>query len=473
MALFYAGFNYIWGFGASLKSLIPYINYVTITFGQFNGKWGIKVLKTMGKVRLLSIIMLCAIIAFISLTTSTQQAGAVGYNDRPSTENSLGLQVKSAILIEFETGQVLFEVNPDESLPIASMTKLMTEYIVMNEIGNGRLSWDQVITVTPEAADTHPSESQIYLAAGDQHTVEELYIAMAVGSANDATKALAIAVEGSIQAFVDRMNETAEQMGLTSAVFTSVTGLEDTTMMSARDVVTLARNTLLEYPDFLKYSGLQEYKFRERDTAPMINFNYMLGANVNKSGLKHLAYEGVDGLKTGFISAAGYNFAGTVMRDGTRYISVVMDTRSKDARFLETAALYNYAFATFEKQTLIAPKTEIEGYETVKIKKGVKKEIPVVTSKDITVIGSKDKNAELELVSAEMLTEDQLVAPIAAGTKTGTLTYKFTDHNGQELQYQVDLITTADAEKASWFKLFFRGIGDFFAGLFDSILNIF
>src|SRR5690606_9098230 len=105
--------------------LIPYANYVTITFGQSNGKWGIKVLKTMGKVRLLSIITLCAIVAFISLATSTQQAGAVGYNDRPSTENSLGLQVKSAILIEFETGQVLFEVNPDESLPIASMTKLM------------------------------------------------------------------------------------------------------------------------------------------------------------------------------------------------------------------------------------------------------------------------------------------------------------------------------------------------------------
>lgn len=427
----------------------------------------------MGKVRLLSIIMLCAVLLVTSLATNAGRAGAVGYDNRPSTENELGLQVKSAILIEFETGQVLYEVNPDESLPIASMTKLMTEYIVMQEIGNGRLTWDEVITVTPEAADTDPSESQIYLAAGDQHTVEDLYIAMAVGSANDATKALAIAVEGSIQAFVDRMNETAEQMGLTSAVFTSVTGLEDTTMMSARDVAILARNILQEYPDFLKYSGLQEYKFRERDDAPMINFNYMLGTNVNKSGLKHLAYEGVDGLKTGFIRAAGYNFAGTVQRDGLRYISVVMDTRSKDARFQETATLYNYAFATFEKQTLISPKSEVAGYETVKIKKGVDKSIPVVTNKDVTVLTSKGKQAELELVSADIISEDELVAPIPAGTKAGTLTYKFIDHNGKELQYQVDLITTADAAKASWFKLFFRGIGDFFAGLFDSILNIF
>src|SRR5690606_26429018 len=144
-----------------------------------------------------------------------------------------------------------------------------------------------------------------------------------------------------------------EQLNLESAVFTSTTGLEDTTVMSARDIVNFARIILTEQPEFLEYSSLQEYKFRERDKDPMINFNYMLGTNVNRSGLKHLAYEGVDGLKTGFISAAGYNFAGTVIRDGVRYISVVMDTRSMNARFQETAALYNHAYATFEKQTLL------------------------------------------------------------------------------------------------------------------------
>lgn len=427
----------------------------------------------MEKIRLLSIIILCTLLCISSFAIGGQQVGAVGYNNRPSTENSLGLQVKSAMLIEYETGQVMVEINPDEALPMASMTKLMTEYIVMKEIEKGRLTWDQVITVTPEAADTLPSESQIYLAAGDQHTVEELYIAMAVGSANDATKALAIAVEGSIQGFVDRMNETADQLGLASAVFTSVTGLEETTMMSARDVVTFARIILQECPDFLKYSGMQEYQFRKRDTAPIINFNYMLGANVNKSGLKYLAYEGVDGLKTGFISAAGYNFAGTVMRDGVRYISVVMDTRSKDARFQETATLYNYAFGTFEKKTLLAPKSVVEGYEKVKIKKGVQKDVPVVTATDVTVMTNKGSDAKLELVSSDIMAEDSLIAPIAAGTKVGTLNYKFVDPSGKELQYQVDLLTTEAADKASWFKLFFRGLGEFFSGLFDSILNIF
>lgn len=427
----------------------------------------------MEKFKSTSIILLCTLLCLSSLLLSANKVGAVGYNERPSTENELGLQVKSAMLIEFETGQVMYEVNADEALPIASMTKLMTEYIVLKEIANGRLNWDDIIKVTPEAADTHPSESQIYLAAGDEHTVKELYIAMAVGSANDATKALAIAVSGSLQAFIDRMNETAEQLNLESAIFTSTTGLEDTTVMSARDIVNFARIILTEQPEFLEYSSLQEYKFRERDKDPMINFNYMLGTNVNRSGLKHLAYEGVDGLKTGFISAAGYNFAGTVIRDGIRYISVVMDTRSMNARFQETAALYNHAFATFEKQTLLAPKTVVEEYEKVKIKKGILKEVPVVTSRDVTVMTAKGKEASLELVKADIMTEDELIAPLDAGTKVGTLTYKFTDPNGKDIEYAVDLLTTEKADKASWFKLFFRGIGDFFSGLFNSILNIF
>lgn len=427
----------------------------------------------MGKIRFLSIIILCTLICISSFAIGGKQVGAVGYDNRPSTENSLGLQVKSAILVEYETGQILYEVNPDEALPLASMTKMMTEYIVMKEVDNGRLNWDDVITITPEAADTHPSESQVYLATGDKHTVKELYIAMAIGSANDATKALAIAVEGSIQGFVDRMNETAEQLGLTTAVFTSVTGLEETTMMSARDVATLARTVIQECPEFLTYSSMQEYKFRERDKDPIINVNYMLGTNISKSGFKEIAYEGVDGLKTGFISAAGYNFTGTVERDGLRYISVVMDTRSKNARFMETATLYNYAYATFEKKTLLSPKSVVEGYETVKVKKGVEKQIPVVTASDVTVIINKGTEANLEIASVDIMTEDQLVAPIEAGTKVGTIHYKLVDSNGQTIDYPIDLLTMEDVQKASWFKLFFRGIGDFFSGLFDSILNIF
>lgn len=425
-------------------------------------------------VRLASVMAASLAIWVAVMTLGATNALAVGYDNRPSTDNSLGLQVKSAILIEADSGQVLYEVNPDEPLPIASMTKLMTEYIVMEEITNGRLNWEDIVTVTEEAAKTLPSESQIYLAAGDKHSVRDLYIAMAVGSANDATKALAIEVAGSIQAFVDKMNETAKELGLESAVFTSTTGLEDTTVMSARDVAKLSRIILQKHPNFLEFSSIQDYKFRERDKDPMINFNYMLGTNVNKSGFKDIAYEGVDGLKTGFIEKAGYNFAGTVKRGDLRFISVVMDTRSRNARFFETATLYNYAFGTFEKKTVVPPKTVVETLETVKIKKGVQKTIPVVTDKDITFMVRKGVEPKIEMTSHEITPEDQLVAPLEAGTKVGTVTYTYTDEEtGKELDYTVNLITAEKAEKAGWFKLFFRAIGDFFSNLFDSILNLF
>jgi D-alanyl-D-alanine carboxypeptidase (penicillin-binding protein 5/6) len=436
---------------------------------------GEKRVKVMGRpIRLLSVVAACLAVWITALSYGASTALAVGFDNRPSTENSLGLQVKSAILIEAESGQVLYEVNPDQPLPIASMTKLMTEYIVLEEISSGRLKWEDMITVSAEAADTDPSESQIYLAEGDQHTVEELYYAMAVGSANDATKALATRVAGSLDAFIQKMGETADKLGLESAVFTSVTGFEDTTVMSAGDVGKLARIILLDHPEFLKYSSTQSYKFRERDKDPMINVNSMLGSNVNIPNFKSMAYEGVDGMKTGFIDAAGYNFTGTVKRGDMRYISVVMDTNAKSTRFYETAKLYNYAFNTFEKKTVLPPKSVVETLEKVKIKKGVQKSVPIVTEKDITFMVQKGVAPEITMTKSELLPEAELVAPIEAGTKVGTVTYTYKDTlTGKDLNYTVNLITTEEAEKAGWFKLFFRAIGDFFAGLFNSILDLF
>ncbi|GKU77014.1 D-alanyl-D-alanine carboxypeptidase [Paenibacillus sp. L3-i20] len=432
-------------------------------------------MKVMGRpVRLLSIIAASLALCVAVMSLGATNALAVGYNKRPSTENSLGLQVKSAILIEAESGQVLFEVNPDEPLPIASMTKLMTEYIVLKEIKSGRMTWEQMVTVSPEAANTDRSESQIYLAAGDQHSVKDLYIAMAVGSANDATKALAYAVSGSIEVFVEKMNQTADELGLKTAVFTSVTGFEKTTVMSAADMAKLSQIILRDYPEFLEFSKIQQYKFRERDKHPMINFNYMLGSNVNQEGLKHLAYEGVDGMKTGFIEEAGYNFTGTVKKGDIRYISVVMDASTKSTRFYETAKLYNYAYSTFEKKTVLPPKSVVKTVEKVKIKKGKKKTIPVVTDKDITFMIKKGVEAKIEMSSFELIPEKELVAPIAAGQKVGTVTYKYSDEaTGKDLTYTVNLVTADKAEKASWFRLFFRAIGDFFSNLFNSIMDLF
>jgi D-alanyl-D-alanine carboxypeptidase (penicillin-binding protein 5/6) len=410
----------------------------------------------------------------VMLSLGSAVAMANGYEGRPSTENSLGLQVKAAILIDADSGQVLYEVNSEEPLPAASMTKLMTEYIVLEEITNERLSWDEVITTSAEAASTPADGSSVFLAQGDQHTVRDLYKAMAVGSANDATIALASQIAGSEQGFVKKMNEVAGELGLKTAIFTSATGLSETTVISATDMAKLAQIILSKHPEFLDYSKLQEYKFRERDKDAIVNINWMLGTNVNQQGLKHLAYDGVDGMKTGFIDAAGYNFTGTVKRGEQRFISVVMDTATKSARFNETAKMYNYGFSTFEKKTVLAPKSVVETAKSVKIKKGKKKTLPIVTEKDITFMVKKGVEPKIEVVASDVKKEAELVAPIPVGTVVGTVTYKYTDaETKQELKKTVNLITTEEGTKAGWFRLMFRGIGDFFSGLFNGIVNLF
>lgn len=382
---------------------------------------------------------------------------------------ALSDSVEAAILIDAATGQVLYERNADQPRPPASMTKLMTEYIVLERIASGQLNWSDPVKTSKEAASTPPDGSQIYLAEGDVHTVEELYIAMAVGSANDATIALASHIGGSEAGFVQIMNDTAKGLGLATAHFTGATGLQDDTLISARELARFAGIILNEHGDtFLKYSSMQSYKFRERDKDPMINYNWMLGSNKDVQNFRQYAYEGVDGMKTGYISAAGYCFTGTAKRGDMRLVSVVMGTDSMGERFLETAKLFDYGFNNFEVKTVVAPKTVVENLETVKIKKGVKTEVPVVTDSDVTFLVRKGVEPQIEVAETNVRPADELVAPIASGEKVGTVKYVYTD-GSVKLEKTVNLITSEEAKKGSWWRLMFRGIGDFFRGLFKGI----
>ncbi|WP_397376175.1 D-alanyl-D-alanine carboxypeptidase family protein [Paenibacillus sp. sptzw28] len=396
------------------------------------------------------------------------------YAAKSYTPNTLGLEVSSAILIDVDTGQVLYQVDQDTPHPPASMTKMMTEYIVLDEIKSGRLKWDDIVTATKAAASTPADGSQIYLAEGDKHTVKDLYIAMAVGSANDATVALADHIGGTEQGFVQKMNETAKSLGLNSAHFTTATGLTDTTVISAADLAKFARILLLKHPEFLDYSKIPSYKFRERDKNPMINWNWMLESNKNVQALKKFAYPGVDGMKTGYIGAAGYCFTGTAKRGDMRLISVVMGTSSKEARFLETAKLFDYGFNNFERKTVVAPKTVVKNAESVKIKKGVSKQVPIVTANDVSFLVKKGVEPNIEQTNISLKGEDQLVAPIKQGQVVGTVTFAYKDPDtGKSIQNTVNLIASEDVDKASWWRLMFRSIGDFFAGLFKGIVNLF
>jgi len=403
------------------------------------------------------------------------------------TANELGLQVESAFLMDVATGQVLVDINADEALPPASMSKMMTEYIVLEEIANGNLRWDEEVTVGENAATTTREGSHVFLAQGDKHTVEQLFIAMAVGSANDASIALAERVAGTEEAFAQRMNETAKRLGLTTAHFINATGLgrddmsakyqpssiSGETVMSARDAAMLAYHMLNEHDDFLKYSSIPSYKFRERDKDPLINYNWMLEGNKDVQAFRMYSYEGLDGMKTGHTTAAGYCFTGTAERDGMRLISVVMGAGSQGKRFLETAKLLDYGFNNFEMKTVVQPKSVIETAETVKVKKGVQTSVPIVTQSDVSFLVKRDVEPQIQLLETNLKEPAELVAPLEAATVVGTATYEYTDPEGDKIQKTVNLVTNEEVKKGSWWRLMFRAIKDFFVDLFNGIVGLF
>ncbi|MEK5400308.1 D-alanyl-D-alanine carboxypeptidase family protein [Paenibacillus sp. FSL K6-2859] len=412
--------------------------------------------------------------------------GAVSANTHtPSAPpRSLSLQAKSAILLEVETGQILYQSDADIAYPPASMSKMMTEYIVLSEIKSERLNWEDKVTVSKRAHDT--VGSKVFLAEGDTHTVKELFTAMAVGSANDASIALAEHIAGSEEAFAMRMNVTAKELQLTNAHFINATGLgrvdmseeyrpteiEGETVMSARDAAFLALAIQREHPDFFKISSLPSYQFRARDAQPIINYNWMLEGNSSVTSLKNYAYEGLDGMKTGYTDQAGYCFTGTAERNGMRLISVVMGTASKSMRFDQTRKLLDYGFDQFERKTILAKRTVLEGFETVKVLKAKEKEVGLETAEDLTLMTIKGTNPELT-VTVEFVDEVVRTAPIPDGTVLGTATITYTDETGQEIKSEMNLLSTNQVEKASWFTLMLRAIGSFFNDLKDSLLNLF
>ncbi|OAK67368.1 D-alanyl-D-alanine carboxypeptidase family protein [Lederbergia galactosidilytica] len=265
----------------------------------------------------------------------------------------LSIQAKSVILLDANTGHVLYEKNKDQALPPASMSKIMTELLVLEAIESQEISWDQAVTPSEyvQMIANSPGLAAVSLQQGQTYTVRELFEAMAIHSANDAAIALAETVAGSEGAFVKLMNERAGQLGLDQSQFVNSSGLNNRDLgkyrstggtnednqMSAQDLARLAQRLLIKYPEILETAEKPILMFGENTYG---NTNLML-PGVGSS----LEYGGVDGLKTGFTDEAGYCFIGTVERDGTRLISVVMGTDSLNARFAETIKLYDAAFS--------------------------------------------------------------------------------------------------------------------------------
>ncbi len=426
-------------------------------------------------------------VAVFILSLTTVFSGFI--NKAEAAEDPLGLNAEAAILVDGETGKVLYEKNADVVLGVASMSKMMTEYIVLESIDKGKISWDQKVKINEyiHKLSAAPGLSNVGLTQGEDYTVKELYSAMAIHSGNAATVALAELISGTEKNFVQLMNKKAEELGLKDYKFVNASGLNnssllgnhpagganDENVMSARATARLAYRLITDYPEVLETASQARLEFRDGRTYD--NFNFML------PGLVH-EYEGVDGLKTGSTDFAGYGFTATAKRGDQRFISVVMKTDTRDTRFTETEQVLNYAFSNFNKETILKKNYQAKGQKSVPVVKGKEDSVKIHTKDELALTiknGEKDQYQPKIVLDKKKLNEDgELTAPVKKGEKIGYMTVEakggepvsFLTEDGEKLA-KVDVVAAESVEKANWFVLSMRGIGGFFGDLFGSVAS--
>lgn len=421
-------------------------------------------------------------------------AGTFGGGNTAEAAEAPDIKAEASILIDANSGKILYQKNPELTLSPASMTKMMSEYLVLEAINKNEISWDEKVTVsdTIQKLSQNRSLSNVPLRVGEQYTVKELYEAMAIYSANAATMALAEHVAGTEAKFVEMMNAKAREMGMKEYKFVNSSGLnnkdllgnhpagdpDEENMMSARSTGLLAYNLLKDFPEVIETTSTPEKKFREGtdDEITMKNWNWLLPSLVYANKYK---VEGIDGLKTGSTDLAGFAFTGTAKQGDMRLISVVMKTDSYEARFEETAKLLNYGFDQFQSQTIVTKGDKADGNSMVKVVKGKEKEVGVAAGESfnaVTVTNTKEPFKLSYEYDQSLLTEDgELTAPIKEGDQVGKVVLKST---GEDFGYitgdkgsSVPLVATESVEKAGWFTLTMRAIGGFFSGVWTSVAD--
>lgn len=404
-------------------------------------------------------------------------------------------KAKTAILVDGNTGKVLYAKDADEALPPASMTKMMTEYLVLEKIKDGEIDWEDTTEISdyPYWISGNDDFSGVGLVQNKEYTVKSLYEAMAIYSDNGTSVALAELIAGSEGDFVKLMNEKAEEFGMTNSKFVNATGLDNETLdgrhpegtkkdesnlMSARDAAILAYHIVNDHPEALEISSIAETDF---DGQKIRNYNWMLKHDA--SFLKPFYYEGMDGLKTGNTELAGYTFTGTAERDDKRLIAVIMKTKNEEERFNETAKILDHGFDSFEETELFPAGYQLEGESTIPVDKGKESHVEVETKGALSFPIEKDTEENYEVayhLDKELLNDDgALKAPIKKGDVIGEAEIVVDEENdfGYLLEdgekVTTELIATEDVDKKNWFSLMLSAIGRFFASLWDKIIGLF
>lgn len=355
----------------------------------------------------------------------------------------LAPNAKSAIMIEASTGEILFQKNKDEKLAPASMTKMMSMLLIMEEIENGNLKWNEMITTSEKASSM--GGSQIFLKVGEKMTVEDLLKGVAIASGNDAVVALAERVSGSEEQFVKRMNVRAKDLGLKNTNFINATGLTaDNHYSSAYDMSLIAKE-LVKHEKILEFTSTYEDYLRKDTKSPfwLVNTNRLVRFK-----------EGVDGLKTGFTDEAGYCLTATMKKDNMRLITVVMKEENTSKRSADTTKMLDYGFNIYMVQTILDEKITIE---KKKVELGKTLTAEIVPKENITILNKKSDDQKNITYKTNI---NKIIAPVKKGDKVGTIDI-IEDNN---IISTIDATVKEDISKANILTIYLRNLKEIISG---------
>ncbi len=366
-------------------------------------------------------------------------------NNTTNTTNTLEVLGKSAILMEATTGKILYELNPDEQLSPASVTKVMTLYLIYESIDQGKIKWEDIVTVSEYAASM--GGSQIFLEPMEKQDVKTLTKSIAIASANDAAVAMAEYIAGTEQEFVKLMNQKAKELGMENTNFENACGLDTDTVnhyMSAKDIAIISRELMTKYPEIKEFTTKWQDTITHKTKKGETEFGL---TNTNKL-LKW--YDGATGLKTGSTQKALYCLSGTAERDGLSLIAVIMGAPDPKVRFQEVMKMFDYGFANYQ---VIECDSQGKNMGYTNVYKGEKDTVNGVIEKPASFVIKKGESTDIQ-TNVEMI--EGIKAPVKKGTKIGEAIYTY---QGNEIA-RINILAEEDIEKASLNDIFKKLIID-------------
>ncbi|GAA0865215.1 D-alanyl-D-alanine carboxypeptidase family protein [Paraclostridium tenue] len=380
-------------------------------------------------------IVLAMTMVIVSLSTTA-------FADDKKVQAPINISSKTAILMDVGSGQILFEKNPHEKLPPASVTKVMTMLLIVEALDSGKIKLDDEVQISERASEM--GGSQIFLEPGETQKVDDLLKGIAVASANDACVAMAEFVGGSEEEFVAMMNNKAKQLGMKDTNFSNTNGLPiENHYTSAHDIALMSR-------ELLKHDKITKYLTTWMDQIVVGKKKTTIGlANTNKM-IKH--YQGATGVKTGFTQEAKYCLSASAKRGETHLVAVTLGAPTTQERFKDSSSLLSYGFANYESVKLCSKSDKIA---TLTLDKADDNKVNLVAKDDLTALIKKGESKDF---TKKIDVSKNIDLPVKKGTKLGTISI----YKGDKQVGKIDLINEKDINKASYFKMFERVIDNIF-----------